>query len=187
MAKINIFTDSIVIDSLFHNKLDDEILKELNDKKQDGLGVVRSNQKGFQTEPISNKIICECILQKSVYLIYKYFNVKPNLKYSLANLWINENYKNSFNVPHNHPDSSFSGAYYVETKRNGGELVFLKNDKSGPMAVNEDISNEFCNTYKIQPLKNQIILFPSNLEHMVYPHFEESSRISISFNINVKP
>ncbi len=93
MAKINIFTDSIVIDSLFHDKLDDEILKELKVRKQNNQGVIKSNLKGFQTDFIDNKIICECILQKSVSLIFKYYNVKPNLKYSLNNLWINENYK----------------------------------------------------------------------------------------------
>jgi len=186
MAKINIFTDSIVIDSLFHDKLDDEILKELKVRKQNNQGVIKSNLKGFQTDFIDNKIICECILQKSVSLIFKYYNVKPNLKYSLNNLWINENYKGSFNEPHSHPDSNFSGTYYVEAKKDGGELVFLKNDKSASMTMCEEVSNDFYNLYKIQPLKNQIILFPSNFEHMVYPHYEETPRISISFNVDVK-
>jgi len=64
MAKINIFTDSIVIDSLFHDKLDDEILKELKVRKQNNQGVIKSNLKGFQTDFIDNKIICECIFTK---------------------------------------------------------------------------------------------------------------------------
>ena len=45
------------------------------------------------------------------------------------------------------------------------------------------IDEDFNAEYHFRPLKNQIILFPSNLIHMVSAHFEDKPRISISFNI----
>ena len=38
--------------------------------------------------------------------------------------------------------------------------------------------------YNIQPQANQFILFPSNIMHLVEPHYEDKPRISISFNID---
>ena len=92
-----------------------------------------------------------------------------NANYSLHNLWINKNLKNNYNTLHTHPGSQFSGSYYVDVKKNGGDLVFFRNDISNSMLDVDGIilSSDFTQRYYIKPLKNQLILFSSNLQHMV--------------------
>ena len=41
----------------------------------------------------------------------------------------------------------------------------------------------FYHRFEVQPKNNLFILFPSNLKHMVEPHYEEHPRISVSFNL----
>ena len=56
-----------------------------------------------------------------------------------------------------------------------------------PNIINFERDIDFKEEYHIQPLKNQLMIFPSYLLHMVTPHFEDISRISVSFNINIEP
>ena len=187
MNKINIFTDSIIIDSLHNPDMDFEILKELNSSEMKNNTMHYSNVGGFQTDTINNEKINFCILKKSAEEIVRNYKLNEKTKIELRNLWINKNYKNNYNNPHLHPDSNFSGIYYLQTVENGGELIFYKNDKStiftGNLKYIEDI--DFRHAYVIKPKRNMFIIFPSNIEHMVTPNYEEKPRISISFNIGL--
>ena len=188
MAKIDIFKESIIVDSFIDDELIIKIKKILKDKKDKNENNILSNIGGFQTNPIMDTELNKKIFYKAVELINSNYNVNPIYNFRLLNVWINENYKNCFNQIHLHPKSNFSGVYYVEVPEKSGELVFLKNDKSVTMMLHDDefIGNEidFLVKYKIQPLKYQMIIFPSHLEHMVLPNKNEQSRISISFNID---
>jgi uncharacterized protein (TIGR02466 family) len=105
----------------------------------------------------------------------------------MLNLWINKNYKHNFNKIHNHAMSDFSGVYYIEVSEKDGELVFYRGDKTNQMmSIQENFKGEdFDEDFRLQPLENQLIIFPSHLQHMVFPHSEEKARISVSFNIKV--
>ena len=65
MAKIEIFKESIIIDSLQNPELNKEILKVLEESKK-GQGVFKSNFGGFQTNTIENQFIAETILKQSI-------------------------------------------------------------------------------------------------------------------------
>ena len=41
----------------------------------------------------------------------------------LGNMWANINYQGGYNRPHIHPNSLFSGVYYVHAQPNSGKLV----------------------------------------------------------------
>ena len=185
MVKVNLFTDSIIIESVMDQDLDEAIIKVLNTEEKNNKNVLKSNKGGFQTEDIYDEKICETLLGESAKAISKNYNVKTS--YGLKNLWINKNLKNNYNTPHTHPKSQFSGIYYVDVKENGGDLVFFRNDISNSMLNLNNIitSSDFHNVYCIKPLKHQLILFSSNLQHMVTPHSDEGARISVSFNIGL--
>jgi uncharacterized protein (TIGR02466 family) len=185
MAKIQIFGTYIIQDKFFNPEVDEEITKVLKEEEK-GKGVLKSNFGGFQTNIIENKIICDNLLHKSVKLITDTYKLKNKIKFELKNLWINKNFKNSFNLPHIHPNSHFSGVYYLNVSEKLGELVFLKNDNIDQLGLYDFIdSKDFYNSYTIKPNKGVIILFPSSLSHMVTPHMEDIERISISFNIEM--
>ncbi len=183
MEKIELFTDSIIVDYLFDEELDNKIIKVLQAEEKNNKGNKISNFGGFQTKPIKDQKICHTLLVKSGNAISQAYDVK--FKYSLINLWINKNLKHNFNMPHIHPRSDFSGVYYVEVKENNGDLVFIRNDVSNKEIDGLFHKTDFVSSSTIKPKKNQLILFPSNLQHMVTPHEEEGLRISVSFNLSL--
>ena len=51
---------------------------------------------------------------------------KPALKYAGGGLWVNINGRGHYNKPHNHPETHFSGIYYVEVPEHSGALYFQR-------------------------------------------------------------
>lgn len=186
MNKINIFTRSILCDFLIDEKLDNEIIKELEKQEKQKLKLKYSNQGGFHSDFIDNEFICKKILQKSYELITNNYKLKIKTNFNLANLWINKNRKYDYNNFHIHPGSNFSGVYYLNVSKKNGELVFLENDKGSMSDLFFFIdSDEFCSNFELKPKKNMFLIFPSTFNHMVNPHYEDMSRISVSFNIKL--
>ena len=57
-----------------------------------------------------------------------------NLKPGLGNMWANINYPGSYNKQHIHPNSQWSGVYYVKVPKNSGSL-FLEDPRPGPNII----------------------------------------------------
>ena len=186
MARLTIFQDSILFGSLINQTLSKKIDQVLYNEMNTNKGVFISNEGGYQTKDIDEKDICQPIFDKSAQLISDSYNLF-NTKLGLINLWMNCNYKNNFNTIHNHPMSDFSGVYYHQVPENSGELIFFRGDRSNQMMdIQQSIKDkDFCENYSIQPLRNQLIVFPSHLLHMVKANMNEEARISVSFNIKI--
>jgi len=184
MAKLPIFSDSIILGSLLDSKLDQTIREVLKSEIENNKGNSFSNKGGYQTVSINNEIICNTILNKSVEMITENYRIS-NSNFTINSLWINQNNKYNFNSPHIHPLSVFAGVYYLDVAETGGDLIFYRGDRSNQMLDTNKgfVDADFNAEYHFTPLKNQIILFPSNLVHMVSPHFDDKPRISVSFNI----
>lgn len=185
MASQIIFQTKIISSFVTSDNINKIIINELNEMQIKNEKVNKSNKGGFQTIDVNNEKICNFFLNESVNLLRYNYNFRKPLKVNLQNLWINENKKNHFNTPHVHPKSNFTGCYYVETTKNGGDLMFINNDASKDFMENRKyIDDESFNyEYYLKPEKNKLYLFPSNLTHMVTPHSEEKTRISVSFNL----
>ena len=184
MNKKNIFSEPIIYNILKKDELDNEILKELEKEESLNKGVVYSNQGGFQTNIINNKKISSIIFNNFLKCLKNYFKFKKNCNVVLKNVWINKNKKGDFNIPHVHPDSNFSGIYYLKTSKEGGFLSFIKNDSVQMTNNHEFLDDIDINVHtQIKPRDHLFIIFPSYLLHMVTPHFEEDHRISVAFNV----
>jgi uncharacterized protein (TIGR02466 family) len=187
MAKTTIFQDSIIFDSFINKELDKNILSVLENEMKKNEGVFYTNKGGYQTKKIFNEKIHNPLLEKSAKLIVENYNLK-DVKINLLNLWINHNLKGDYNSPHIHQTSNFSGIYYVEVSKEGGNLIFFRGDRSNQML---DIQfflkdKDFQEEFHIKPVKNQLIIFPSHLIHMVTPHLDNKPRVSVSFNISIQ-
>jgi uncharacterized protein (TIGR02466 family) len=86
----------------------------------------------------------------------------------LGNMWANINYKGGFNRPHMHPNSLWSGVYYIKTPENCGHLKC------------EDPKSVAAMTLPL--ISGRLIMFPSWLNHCVDPNESNDIRISVSFN-----
>jgi|TARA_R100000084_G_C4626847_1_gene136229 uncharacterized protein (TIGR02466 family) len=184
MAKEILFLDEVIIENHEDYNLEKKILYCLDHEKKLNNKVIASNMGGFQTPNITDELICKNLVKKIGAALTKEYDLK-NIKIRLDNLWINENKKNDFNIPHNHPYSNFSGVYYVSVPKEGGEIMFLRNDPSVGGSNNFKFlkTSNFFTSCTIKPKKNMLLIFSSHISHMVKPHLENMNRISVSFNV----
>tara|TARA_R110002012_G_scaffold249498_1_gene427087 strand:+ start:1487 stop:2077 length:591 start_codon:yes stop_codon:yes gene_type:complete len=104
----------------------------------------------------------------------------------LGNMWCNINYKGGFNKAHIHPNSLWSGVYYVKTPKNCGTLK-IEDPKSSSLMVRPRKTTQQEPQYlwtevHFEAQAGRLIMFPSWLNHMVEINQSEEPRISISFN-----
>ena len=83
---------------------------------------------------------------------------------------------------HNHPNSLFSGIYFIKSSKNSAKLVF-ESPSSEKMISVPVINNNTYNVENIgyEPNEGKLILFNSNLKHKVLLHNSDEERITISF------
>jgi|DEB0MinimDraft_10_1074344.scaffolds.fasta_scaffold02734_12 uncharacterized protein (TIGR02466 family) len=181
--KETIFSTSIIHEIYKNSQLKKEILKELSIQEKDSEKIYRSNVGGFHSKDINNQYICQTLGNKVAQLISQNYKLH-NKNMTLSNLWINKNKKGDFNKTHVHPNSHFSGVYYINCPRTRGELYLMNNHFSNS-SINSfmEISKDFKVEYIIYPVNDLLVIFPSTLPHMACPHFEKIDRISVSFNI----
>jgi len=99
--------------------------------------------------------------------------------------WANVNQRGDFNAVHAHPGSTWSGTYYVDAGDAGegeaGASLQLFDPCSG-RSVSYPTLAPTC--VYIRPNPGLMILFPSYVPHMVFPHEGSGTRISIAFNLS---
>ena len=164
--------------------LEDHIMRwSQNDK-----GVSKTNAGGWHSSTDMN--------QKEKYnpLTIELFNMqeeiyqKENLsrKPVLGNMWANINYPGNSNRPHLHPNSLFSGVYWIKTPMKSGNLMLydprpgihttMPNRKEGKMPP------ELWKEIHYEPKAGRCIMFPAWMWHEVKPNESNDTRISVSFN-----
>ena len=104
----------------------------------------------------------------------------------LGNMWANINYQGGYNKPHIHPNTLFSGVYYVHAQPNSGKLV-CNDPRPGiqttmPMRKKGKPPKHLWREVHLQPIEGRIIIFPYYLWHCVEPNQSNDIRISVSFN-----
>jgi len=104
--------------------------------------------------------------------------------------WANVNRSGHFNRTHTHAGATWSGTYYVDAgdpppgNPYGTPIHFFdpcqgRSNTFMPLTVPISVL--------IRPEPGLMILFPSYLPHMVYPHQGSRPRLSIAFNLRREP
>ncbi len=97
----------------------------------------------------------------------------------------------AYHAPHSHPDSAWSGVYYVHPGTNhpdwplSGVLEFV-DPRAGVEAVTAP-GDPYGKPFRIQPVAGLLVIFPSWLYHWVHPYAGCTPRIAISFNASPAP
>jgi len=109
-----------------------------------------------------------------------------SLKPVLGNMWANVNYPGCFNRPHIHPNSLFSGVYFVKTPQKSGNLMVYDPRPGIQMAMPNRkkgaLPPESWREVHYEPVAGRCVMFPSWLWHEVKPNESNDTRISVSFN-----
>lgn len=92
----------------------------------------------------------------------------------------------AYHAPHSHPDSAWSGVYYVDAGTShpdhslSGVLEFL-DPRAGVEAVSAP-GDPYGEPVRVRPEAGLIVVFPSWLYHWVHPYAGHIPRIAVSFN-----
>lgn len=105
--------------------------------------------------------------------------------------WINLLRAGDYNSPHVHPNSTWSGVYYVAGAPGGtgsdtafaGKIELL--DPRPGAAAAYTVENAMQTRTLLDPQPGAMLLFPSWLQHQVHPFRGEGVRISVAFNVLV--
>jgi uncharacterized protein (TIGR02466 family) len=169
---------------LNNNQLTQDIVNWSNQDK----GVKKTNYKGWHsttdmgTKPEYQELITELLrMQKEIY-----DNEHIDRHARLGNMWANINPPGGMNQPHVHPNSLFSGVYYVKSQPQSGRLK-IYDPRPGiqtvmPLRKSGDPGRDLWREAYIDPMPGRIVMFPAWLWHSVEENKSNDIRISVSFN-----
>lgn len=122
-------------------------------------------------------------IQKEVVLFSKEFGVK-NENLHIKDAWINVAEKHAYQEYHLHADSHFSAVFYIKVPVNSGNIVFRSFEADTdmfPLPIVNYTEASF-KTMSFSPKENNLLIFRSNLKHMVESNANDDFRISLSLN-----
>jgi uncharacterized protein (TIGR02466 family) len=107
---------------------------------------------------------------------------KNDVRLRITQSWLNWTKPGQFHHKHAHPNSLISGCFYVNANKETDKIFFYKDGyhriKFPPVEWNSYNSESWW--YPVGT--GDIVLFPSELTHMVQPVGGEDTRISLAFN-----
>jgi len=125
------------------------------------------------------------IFKEKVLNFSKEFGVeKPIESLECTDFWFNISKHGDYQEFHRHANSHFSIVYYVSVPENSGDLVFQSFETNSDMFTlpNNSTTDASCKTCVYEPAESALVIFRSNLIHMVKKNLSNSNRISISAN-----
>ena len=162
-----------------------DYIEYINEMCENQPSVKKSNYGGWQSHDDLHK---EGIFQELKNSIDHVVNkCVPNT--NVESLWANVNNHKDFNMQHNH-EGLLSGVFYLKVPENSGNLVLVNpKSKMNHCYYSKTLSQyipSLKHDFVIKPEPLAVVIFPSWLEHYVEPNLSTSSRISVSFNIEIK-
>ena len=165
--------------------------KKLYDlKKQDKFGSPKSNVKGWHSKEdlYLNEDFKE-VTQDIMFQAQQCFDaLSVEKKYGpeMTGMWGMINPPGARNTVHTHPLNFLSGVYYLKVPKNSGNIVFINPIRQAEVFDPPKDSNlpvHFENSVQLEAKENNLIFFPSWLQHEVQQNNSNQDRIILSFNL----
>jgi uncharacterized protein (TIGR02466 family) len=129
-------------------------------------------------------------LQKHIDVyVYEVIGVQQDQLWEITTSWVNRSQPEQYHSTHWHSNSMVSGVLYIDTNPKSGAIVFHK-DRSHKNLWGDTLRVDFTketdyNTEAVGllPNKNEVLLFPSILNHSVMTNESDSDRFSLAFNV----
>ena len=182
------FPTPIYIADIKHPTLNQELERDIMAWSNQDKGIVRTNVQGWHSTtnmhelPQFKKLVDMLYAcQKTIYQ-QEHYESEP----FLGNMWANINPPGGMNRAHQHPNSLWSGVYYIKAPKNCGHLKIADPRASASMCrprqkEGKKPSRLYRETH-YEPIAGRCIMFPSWLIHCVDPNESNDIRISVSFN-----
>lgn len=104
-----------------------------------------------------------------------------------SNYWFNIAEPGNYQEYHQHTDSHFSAVYYIQANSKSGNIVFKSFESMFdmfPVSANSQNPANFKTCF-YKPINSNLIIFRSNLLHMVEKNISSEDRISFSMNFRI--
>ena len=182
------FPTPIYIADIKHPTLNKDLEKDIVAWSKQDKGLVRTNVQGWhsttdmQERPEYKNLVN--MLYEAQRTIYdqEHLDSEP----FLGNMWANINPPGGMNRSHQHPNSLWSGVYYVKAPKNCGHLKIDDPRNSAsmirPRQKPGQLPQRLYRETHYEPKDGRLIMFPSWLLHCVDPNESNEIRISVSFN-----
>jgi uncharacterized protein (TIGR02466 family) len=108
---------------------------------------------------------------------------KDQLDFKITQSWINYTKPGQYHHKHYHPNSIISGVFYFSADYEKDSINFLKEEYKQIFIQSKDWNMHNAQTCTISVKTGDLVIFPSNLPHMVDPTNGEETRVSLSFNV----
>ena len=187
-----VFPTPIYIADIKHPTLNQQLEQNIINWSNQDKGVVRTNIKGWHSTTDMN---LKPEYQDLVNMLYEaqrtiYDQEHLDSEPFLGNMWANINPPGSMNRAHIHPNSLWSGVYYVKASENSGQLK-IEDPKSVALMVRPRMKKgkpprRLWREDNYKPKAGRLIMFPSWLNHCVDTNESNDIRISVSFNFMQK-
>ena len=167
----------------------EEIVRWSNEDK----GIKRTNMNGWHSHTDMHKIpVFKPLVDELFKMQFEVFNEEHlDKEPMLGNMWANVNPPGGYNRAHLHPNSTWSGVYYIKTPKNCGKLM-IKDPRTGAEMISPKMKETSTYPNKLperlwkecqyEPIAGRCIMFPAWLIHCVEPNESNDIRISVSFN-----
>ena len=191
MIKEYLFPTIIYIKDLPNaNELNTYLENHIVEWSKNDTGVKKTNVNGWHSQTDMNHkkeyepLIKELFQMQNEIIQEEYLNEEREPL--IGNMWANINPPGGYNQAHIHPNSLFSGAYYVKAPPNSGRLELMDPrpgvQQSMPPRKKVKLPRELWRETYYDAVPGRIIMFPSWLWHKVEPNKSNDIRISVSFN-----
>ena len=182
------FPTPIYIADIKHPTLNQELEKDITDWANKDKGITRTNVKSWHSPTNMANLPEYKKLVSMLYACQKTIYEQEHLESEpfLGNMWANINPPGGMNRAHQHPNSLWSGVYYIKAPKNCGYLkiddprtsaaMVRPTQKKGTLPVRLYRETHY------EPIAGRCIMFPSWLMHCVDPNESNDIRISVSFN-----
>lgn len=170
-----------------NSKFHQDLIKNITDWSEQDPGLQKTNRNGWHsttdmhTRPEYQPLVD--VLYQMQLEIYQEEHLAGEP--FLGNMWANVNYPGGRNAIHIHPNSLWSGAYYVATEPGCGNIYFEDPRTPSLMTMPKRVKELPANFQRIvdsEPRAGRLIMFPSWLNHGVRENLSGKNRISVSFN-----
>lgn len=111
-------------------------------------------------------------------------NLKSNYLYKCQEAWLNTYKTKDYQEYHCHAGSVFSAVFYLANPKKGGKIYFENPIEPDMVPLKNITEYDFDNssTCNFQPNPNTLIIFRSNIRHMVTPVETDETRATIALN-----
>lgn len=106
--------------------------------------------------------------------------------FAITQSWVNYTKRGEYHHAHTHSNSIISGVFYFNADEQKDKIYFMKSGYNQIKIYPQEVNVYNADKWWLPVKSGDLLLFPSNLPHMVESVVSNQTRISLAFNVFAK-